>query len=393
MIKDRAQSRIRPGWLSAAAYAGMFGFGIVMALLGAVLPLLARRLQFDLSHAGELFLFMNAAMLVTTLALGPVIDRFGHKAPLVIAPLFVASALHLISTVTTFEGLLAALVLLGVGGGALNQVTNTLIADLYEDARKKRAELNVLGIFFGFGALFVPFTIGSLLRYLGLGKILYLAMALSLIPTVLGIPFVFPAPHQREGVALAEVGRLVRQPLVLTFSLLLFFESGNEFILGGYITTYLTRDLRASISLASYLLAAYWGALMLGRVLLSRATLHRSAGSVILGSALSVAASMTLLLTVHSISIAVIFVILLGLSIATIFPTVLGLAGSSYATHSGTVFGILIALALAGGMTLPWLVGKLAEAWGVRTGLFVVIFNALAVFVFQLVAQRILQRR
>jgi len=393
VIDHRAQSRIRPGWLSAAAYAGMFGFGIVMALLGAVLPVLARRLQFDLSHAGELFLVMNAAMLVTTLGLGPVVDRFGHKLPLVIAPLFVAGALALISRVTTFEGLVIALVFLGIGGGALNQVTNTLIADLYEDVRKKRAELNVLGIFFGFGALFVPFTIGSLLSYLDLGKILYLAMALSLIPTVLSIPFVFPAPHQREGVALTDVGRLVRQPLVLTFSFLLFFESGNEFILGGYITTYLTRDLRATISVASYLLAGYWGALMLGRVILSRATLHRSAGSVILASALAVAASMTLLLTVRSILIAGISVILLGFSIAMIFPTVLGLAGSSYPSHSGTVFGILIGLALAGGMTLPWLVGKFSEGWGIRTGLFVVVVNALAVFGFQLLANTRLASR
>jgi fucose permease len=393
VIDERTLSRIRPGWLSAAAYAGMFGFGIVMALLGAVLPVLARRLQFDLSHAGDLFLVMNAAMLVTTLALGPVVDRYGHKLPLAIAPLFVAGALALISRVTTFEGLVAALVFLGMGGGALNQVTNTLIADLYQDVRKKRAELNVLGIFFGFGALFVPFTIGSLLSYLGLGKILYLTMALSLVPTVLTIPFIFPAPHQREGVPLAEVGRLVRQPLVLTFSLLLFLESGNEFILGGYLTTYLTRDLGATISVASYLLAAYWGALMLGRVMLSRATLHRSAGSVILGSALAVAASMILLLTARSILIAAISVILLGLSIAMIFPTVLGLAGSSYASHSGTVFGILIGLALAGGMTLPWLVGKLAEAWGVRKGLSVVALNAIAVFGFQLVAQRILRDR
>jgi hypothetical protein len=44
-------------------------------------------------------------------------------------------------------------------------------------------------------------------------------------------------------------------------------------------------------------------------------------------------------------------------------------------------------------MTLPWLVGKLAEAWGVRKGLFVVAFNALAVFGLQLVAQRILRDR
>jgi predicted MFS family arabinose efflux permease len=126
----------------------------------------------------------------------------------------------------------------------------------------------------------VPFTIGSLLTHLGLAKILYLALALSLIPAVLSIPFAFPAPHQCEGVALAEVGRLARQPLVLTFAFLLFFESGNEFIVGGYITTYLTRDLQANLSIASYALAAYWGALMLGRIVLSRVTLHKSAGSV-----------------------------------------------------------------------------------------------------------------
>jgi fucose permease len=393
VIEERAQSGIRPRWLSGAAYAGMFGFGIVMALLGALLPVLARRLQFDLSHAGDLFLIMNAAMLVTTLALGPLLDRFGHKAPLVIAPLFVAVALGLISRVTTFEGLVTALMFLGIGGGALNQVTNTLIADLYQDVRKKRAELNILGIFFGFGALFVPFTIGSLLTHLGLAKILYLALALSLIPAVLSIPLVFPAPQQREGVPLAEVGRLARQPLVLTFAFLLFFESGNEFILGGYITTYLTRDLQASLSLASYLLAAYWGALMLGRIIVSRMTLHKSAGSVILASALAVAGSMTLLLAIRSILAASIAVILLGVSITTIFPTVLGLAGSSFASHSGTVFGILIGIALAGGMILPWAVGKLAAGWGIRAGLFLVVLNALAVFGFQLVVDTILQRQ
>jgi MFS transporter, FHS family, glucose/mannose:H+ symporter len=371
----------------------MFGFGIVMALLGALLPVLARRLQFDLSHAGDLFLVMNAAMLVTTLALGPLVDRFGHKAPLVIAPLFVAGALGLISRVITFEGLVTALIFLGIGGGALNQVTNTLIADLYQDVRRKRAELNVLGIFFGFGALFVPFTIGSLLTHLGLANILYLALALSLIPVVLSIPLVFPAPHQRKGVPLPEVGRLARQPLVLTFAFLLFFESGNEFMLGGYITTYLTRDLQASLSLASYLLAAYWGALMLGRIIVSRVTLHKSAGSVISASALAVAGSMTLLLTIHSILAAAIAVILLGVSITSIFPTVLGLAGSSFASHSGTVFGILIGIALAGGMTLPWVVGKLATGWGIRAGLFLVVLNALAVFGFQLVADKILRRQ
>ncbi len=380
--------KIHRSWLSGAAYAGMFGFGIVMAVLGAVLPLLARRIHFDLSQAGELFLAMNAAMLVTSLALGPAIDRFGHKPPLVIGPLFVAGALGLIAEASQFSGLVVALLLLGIGGGALNQVTNTLIADLHKDERRKSAELNMLGVYFGFGALFIPFTIGSLLRNIGFASILSIAIGLTLVTTFLSVPLAFPEPRQRKGVPFPEILHFLRQPLVLAFAFLLFFESGNEFIIGGYLTTYLTKALGAGVQTASYLLGAYWGALMIGRVILSRATLRTSGASLILASALAVAGSLVFLLLAPSVPVAAVAVILLGLSIAAIFPTVLGIAGSSYANYSGTVFGILMGIALCGGMLLPWAVGKTANIWGIGTGLSIAIFDALAIFVLQLTVTR-----
>jgi fucose permease len=382
---------VRAGWLNASAYTGMFGFGVVMALLGSVLPLLSARLHFDLAQAGNLFFAMNAAMLATTLALGPCLDRFGHKWPLAGAPLFVSGALALIANANQLEGVVAAVVLLGIGGGALNQTTNTLVADLSEGAHGKSVALNLLGVFFGFGALFVPFTMGSLVRALGLANILYMAAGVSLVPTVLSIRLSFPHPQQRGGVPLASILLLLRQPLVLIFSFLLFFESGSEFILGGYITTYLTRNLGATVSSASYLLAGYWGALMVARIVLSRTFLRQGGGKLIVGSALGVALSMVLLLTARSVSLAGAAILLLGFSIATIFPTVLGLAGASYAGHAGTVFGILIGIALSGGMTMPWLTGKLSEEYGIRRGLLIVIANALAVFALQLGAGRVMK--
>ena len=151
-------SRVHTRWLTISAYSGMFGFGIVMALLGAILPLISQRLQFDPAHAGGLFLAMNGAMLVTTLALGPLLDRFGLRPALGIAPLFVAAALVLIAGTDSFNGLVAAVVSLGIGGGALNQTTNTLVADLHEDAQRKSAALNLLGVFYGVGALFIRFA-------------------------------------------------------------------------------------------------------------------------------------------------------------------------------------------------------------------------------------------
>lgn len=389
MMPESAHRVLHPRWLSATAYSGMFGFGIVMALLGAVLPLLSARIHFDLAHAGDLFLAMNAAMLVISLGIGPLLDRFGHRFPLIVGPLWVVAALAILSRANRFSAVVVAVIFLGIGGAILNQSTNTLVADLYEDVRKKTAALNVLGVFFGIGALFVPFAIGSALRALGLAPILYAAMALSLVPTFLSVLLAFPPAHQHEGVSLADVRRLVGQPLVALLSVLLFFESGNEFTLGGYISTYLTHSLGLTVSIASYVLAIYWGALMAGRIVLSRAALRRAGGELIVGSAAGVAVSMGLFLMSHSVVSATVFVCLLGFGTAAIFPTALGLAGARYAGYSGTVFGILIGTALIGGMTLPWAVGKIGTASNLATGLVLVVIDAAAIFVLGLWAHRL----
>ncbi len=167
-----SDSRIHRGPLSIAAYAGMFVFGIVMALLGTILPVLSARLEFQVSSIGTLFLVMNFAMLASSLLLGVAMDRFGMKPPLAAGPLLVAVSLVMILRADTFAALISAAVLLGIGGGALNGATNTLVADLHDEPKRKSSALNVLGVFFGFGALFLPFTVGALLSALGLERLL-----------------------------------------------------------------------------------------------------------------------------------------------------------------------------------------------------------------------------
>ena len=393
MTTAPAVPRIHAGWLSASAFSGMFGFGIVMALLGAILPMISMRLHFDLAQAGELFLIMNGTMLVGTFALGPLLDRFGIKLTFVFAPLFVAGALLLIANASSFAGLRAAIVLLGIGGGALNQATNTLIADLHEDERRKSSALNLLGVFFGFGALSIPFTIGALLGVLGLTNILYCAAALVCVTTLISLALAFPAPRQSAGVPLADVLRLARQPLIVVLAMVLFFESGNEWALGGFITTHLTQSLKASMSTASWMLALYWGAMMSGRAVLSRLLLRVSGHALILASAAGVAASLGLLVAAPSLAVAGLAITLLGFSLAAIYPTCLGLAGARYASHSGTVFGLLIGFSLTGGMSLPWLTGRVSANHGVAAGLSIPIVGAAAIFAFQLLAGRMMKRQ
>lgn len=352
--------------LSAAAYSGMLVFGIVMALLGAVLPALSARLDYSVADIGGLFLAMNSAMLVATLLLGVAMDRFGMKAPLTAGPWLVALALVMISRASSYASLLPAVICLGAGGGAVNGASNTLVADLHDDPRRKNAALNLLGVFFGVGALLLPFTLGALLHTAGVDRLLHATAALCGLTGLFALSLRFPEPKQPHRLPLDRMPRFLRTPSVLLMGFLLFFQSGNEFLLGGYFSTFLTRGLGETAGTASYLLAGYWASIMLARIALSRVLIRVSGHAVVGCSAIVAAFGASWVAAAESAGIAAAGMMLTGAALSGIFPTMLGLAGGRFREHSGTVFGILITIGLCGGMLMPWLAGHLAEAAGLR---------------------------
>ena len=378
----------RFGMLDAIAYAGMFVFGIVMALLGAVMPVLAERLSLGLDDVGTLFLVMNAMMLAASLVVGPSIDRFGLKAPLAIGATIVALALVAVARASRLGDLLAAVALLGLGGGALNASTNTLVADLHDDPDEKAAALNVLGVFFGFGALLLPFSVGALLSRAGLPALLIAAAVLCAATAIAAATLRFPAAKQAHAWPFADMRRFIRMPLVLALAFLLFLQSGNEFVLGGYVATFLTKDLAMTVERASYLLAAYWAAIMVARITLSWALPRFGAHRIVLGGALFASAGAILIALAETPALAAAGVLVTGAALAGIFPTVLGVAGAAFREHSGTVYGILFTVALTGGMTMPWLAGNLAAAAGLRAVFLLAAANFIAIASLNTVATR-----
>ena len=377
----------RPSKLMASAFAGMFVFGIVMAVLGAILPSLFGKIGFSEAAAGNLFLTMNFAMLVATLAFGPMVDRFGFKALLVVCSFLVAASFLLLTVAPTYSLVLVAAVVLGFGGGGLNGGTNALTSDV--NPGQRGAALNLLGIFFGFGALSVPFLIGTLLRSLGLQAILVLATLLALVPLVLFTLFKFPRAKQAQGFPIRQAARVARDPLLWLCGFLLFFQSGNEFTAGGWISTYLQKTFGVGPSEAALTLAGYWAAVMAGRLFTARfSRLLRNEKLVLAGAGLALAAAVLLALAPTG-ALAMAGAVLLGLGFSAIYPTTLAIVGENFASFTGTAFSFVISVGLAGGMISPWLVGTIAQASGLRHGLLVPVFNCAMILVLMVLIARV----
>jgi len=389
MNNQEIQRQISTTKLMTSACAGMFVFGFVMAILGAILPSLFERIQFSKGEAGNLFLYMNLAMLVMSVIFGPVVDRFGFKIFLMICSLLVAASLFVFTYASTYSMVLVAAVIIGFGGGGLNGGTNALTSDIHPD--KRSSALNLLGIFFGFGALTIPFLIGILLGSIGLVNILLLAFLLSLVPLLLFSVFVFPKPKHGQGFPLSQVSKVVKHPLIWLCGFLLFFQSGNEFTVGGWISTYLNEYFHMTPMTASIILAGYWGAIMGGRLLSSRIVKTIKNEKLVFLSALLSLIAAVMIVASPSKTLASLGAILIGLGFAAVFPTTLAVVGEAFPSFTGTAFSVIFVIALGGGMTSPWLAGKLAQAYGIRQGLFIPVVNCSMIIILQLVIMRVLK--
>ena len=367
----------------SSACAGMFVFGIVMAILGAILPTLFDTIRFDKAQAGNLFLFMNAGMLVMSLFFGPIVDRFGFKLFLMGSALAVSVSFFLLAGATTYQGVVAAVILLGLGGGGLNGGTNALASDIHPDRRG--AALNALGIFFGFGALTMPFLIGSFLELAGLDRLLIFAAVFGLVPFALFAMVRFPRPKHEQGFPLAQAAAIIRSPLLWLCGALLFFQSGNEFTVGGWITSYLEEVIGVTARAASFLLAAYWAAIMLGRLVSVRIVDRVGKGRLVLAGAAVAWIAALLVAWSPTAAAAQAGVVLLGLGFAAIFPTTLAVIGEAFPRFSGTAFSVLFVIALAGGMTAPWVTGNVAHTHGLERGMLVPLVSCTMIVILQLV--------
>ncbi len=344
-IKSLGANRNRAG-LSFIINACMFIFGIVLFLVGSLLP----TLHVSNAHAGSLGSIPLLGILAATVVVGPILDIHGAKQMLILALILIAGSLALIPSLSVFWQLEICCLAYGFGGGVLNTATNTLIADLHENSRARA--LNLLGFFFSAGAVAAPLPMSLAGDALPPAMVLRLLAALTTAVLLPVLFFRFPPPLQ-AGVRIGNLLTVIHQPMIWLFGLILFFESGSEncmFVWAGKIVTDALHAPAARGSLALVALGAALGVGRLGAVVWLRllgnlGTVWLSVCLVVTGVVIAVAA--------RSLPTMILAMAVIGLGISAIFPTVLGIAGERFPGETGTAFGAIMTLALIGGASGP----------------------------------------
>lgn len=369
---------MRPRLLFVSACAGILVFGIILAILGTVfgLPAMRARVQVTLAQQGTLFLLLYLGIFIASLVVGPVIDHLGNKVNLLASSLVVGLAMVFFAGAHSFTAASAAALLLGLGGGGLNTGTNVLVSDLYPARRGPM--LNLLGIFFGVGAISIPLTASSIEGHFTIPQLFLSSAALVALCAAWYAAISFPGAKTKQAFSWSELFEVARYGGVLLLAFILFLESGNEACIAGWTSTYVDAAGYSS-RIATLVLASYWGALMLSRLLAARVLRGFGKAQLVAAAALLSLAGCVVLLSARSLITFFAGTALIGLSYAPIFPTTLAIAGDRFPQRAGTVFGLLFAIALIGGMSFPWIVGQVSQRVSVRAGMIVPALGAVGI--------------
>src|SRR5690348_2175434 len=88
----------------------MFVFGMVLLLMGSLLP----TLKLSGARAGSLGSFPLIGILIATVVIGPVLDKVGAKVALAISLFLIAFALAIIPSLASYSALAAAALVYGL---------------------------------------------------------------------------------------------------------------------------------------------------------------------------------------------------------------------------------------------------------------------------------------
>ncbi|MEQ1949232.1 MAG: MFS transporter [Bryobacteraceae bacterium] len=362
------------------ALAGLFVSGMLLAYLGAILPAWGHHALAEYWVIGLYFVALFAGLLGSVAASASLLANKGIGwalsagcAAAAVAFLYLAFFSPPFSPWFRMPGLMV----LGAAAGLLHTAIFHAISPMYR--HDPAATVNLGGALFGLGCMAVAFGISQAFYFYTPSAI---QVWLAVIPAFFAIayartPFGPDSVVQTTHVLLDEL----KSPAAVLFSLVLFFQFGNEWAIAGWLPLFLSQRLGLSPSSSIGLLAFYWLALLVGRVLAQWVLPRVRHSRVLVGCVLLSMFACTLLVLTDNEFGAVLGVLLLGASFAPIYPLVVERIGNRFPDYHPGVYNGIFSFAIGGGLLAPCSLGYFAWLIDVRVVMFLPLIGSGIVFV------------
>jgi FHS family glucose/mannose:H+ symporter-like MFS transporter len=358
--------------------------GVVMTMLGPMLPLFSRQWLLNDTQAGFLFIAQWVTATVGMFFSGLLVQRYGYRITLIAGLVLTAVGLTGLAHANWALGLIFVCVY-GAGTGVNTPAANLLIA--VANPGKSAAALNLLNSSWGVGAMLCPFIVAAAQRSHRTSHFLY-GMAAALIALSVGLSLIHFKADKKQPSTDEVPGRSssIWSSRVVLVAALFFIYVGTETSVGGWIASYARRIDSDAKTLWAIMPSFFWGTMLVGRALAPVALRHIRAINLAACGVSLASLGIVILLMARTITVVMIGAGVAGLGMASVFPINVSLLPHWFGNNTRRISGAIFSVSNFGGAALAWLVGALSSHFGsLRVGFLVPLFGALSMLTFYLV--------
>ncbi|HET8546369.1 MAG TPA: MFS transporter, partial [Bryobacteraceae bacterium] len=303
------------------ALAGLLVSGSLVAIPGEILPAWGYHITPDFSAIAHHFLGVTGGLLAGVGLARKSLAHWAIRHTLVIgcaAALAALLGLAFAAPPVHWRWRVLGLSGLGIAVGFVNTAFFHAVSPAFR--RDPARTVSIGGALFGVGSLIATLLIAAALRGYSLRT---LFVTIALVPAVLAAVFVRtrfadePLPPRRPW---QDILADFTNPGAVLFTLLLFFQFGNEWTIASWLTLFLIQRLGISPTSALLVLAVYWAALTGGRVLAQWGLAYISHWRLLIGSGAGALLGCLVLVMTNNRFGAMLGVLLTGFSFAAIYP-------------------------------------------------------------------------
>jgi len=364
-------SPTRAIWLlTAAGFFSFFIFGFVDNLKGATLSSLLADLDFSYAQGGSILFGAYLGFFIATLVAGVLADSMGNRMILILAGGLISVGILAFAGANGFWLLFGAMLIIGLGMGAIEVSGNGLIVQLHQLNRGRY--LNLLATFHGIGALVVPLYAGWLLNAgVSWRQVFQYSLPMAVLLTLAFL--LTPAPSKRAPRSAQQpafdwqaVGKLGFTRQMLWFYAAIAFYVSAELGIGAWVVEFLQRSKGFSLTGATGFLSLFFGMIMLGRVVGSFVVERLGYVRSVLGAATG--GLICVLIGIFGPPALAVFIPICGLFFSIIFPTITAVVSDVNREKTNTILGLLFAAGGVGGALGPWAIGVASSSLGIQMG-------------------------
>ena len=344
--------------------------GIVISLIGPILPMFMAKWGLNDSRAGLFSLIQFSCSFVGVLVSSPLISSKGFKPAITMGLAFLGVGFALLNA-STFVLALAASGIYGLGYGFATPGTNLWVGESFGERRA--SALSIVNLAWGAGAISSSPLAMLAMRTSHVSLLLYAVGALSAALVVVLLRMPFGKPHQEDGSASGPgSSRIAGTGVAALLGILFFVYVGTEVGTSYWASAHAQRAAAWSSDTWALAPMFFFAGLLGGRGAAAAILLHLKEVTVAVAGLLLAATGESIFLTGHSQLTLFGGAFLAGLGLASIFPILIAWLSKWYGTRARKVGGVMFALAALGSALVPPLVGVVSRyAGSLRIGLVV----------------------